>query len=208
MIFSKKKKSVARDLSIAGVVVTCVLLFLWYIGVLGGNVHTVVPGKFYRSAELTGSNLNKVLDDDHIATEINLRGGDASKAWYRSELACCQAHGTRHFDITLSARKLPPPEKLAQLLTVLDKTPYPVLVHCQAGADRTGLVCTLYENVYQHVPLDQAEEEQLTWRHGHFAFGATHAMNDFFTLYRNTNGGLDLRDWILKKYPLVYKTAA
>jgi len=163
---------------------------------------------FLGSAELTGSNLNEVLDQDHIATEINLRGGDASKAWYRSEIDCCKAHGTRHFDITLSARKLPPPDKLARLLSVLDTTPYPVLVHCQAGADRTGLVSTLYENVYQHVPIDRAEEDQLTWRHGHFSFGATHAMNDFFTLYRSTSNGMNLRDWILKRYPAVYKTAA
>jgi undecaprenyl-diphosphatase len=108
----------------------------------------------------------------------------------------------------LSARKLPPPAKLAKLLTVLDTTPYPVLVHCQAGADRTGLVCTLYENIYQHVPIDQAEEQQLTWRDGHFSFGSAHPMNDFFNLYRNTGNGMDLRTWILKRYPAVYKTAA
>ena len=184
-----------------------VLLFLWYIGVFGGNVHTVVPGKVYRSAQLTGSNLDTVLTQDHIATEINLRGGDMSKAWYKSELQLCQEHGTKHYDITMSARSLPTPTKMAMLLNVLDTAPYPVLIHCSAGADRTGLACTLYENVYQHVPLDQAEDEQLTWHHGHFWFGATHAMNDFFNLYRSTGDGMSLREWILKRYPAVYKTA-
>jgi hypothetical protein len=96
---------------------------------------------------------------------------------------------------------------MAMLLNVLDKAPYPVLIHCSAGADRTGLACTLYENVYQHVPLDKAEDDQLTWHHGHFWFGQTHAMNDFFNLYRSTGNGMSLRDWIIKRYPAVYKTA-
>jgi hypothetical protein len=185
-----------------------VLLFLCYIGVFGGNVHTVEPGKLYRSAQLSGTNLETVLDDDHIATEINLRGGNMDKDWYRSEIDLCQKHGTKHYDITLSARKLPPPTQLAKILNVMDNAPYPMLVHCQAGADRTGLVCTIYENIYEHVPLDKAETDQLTWRHGHFWFGSTHAMNDFFNLYRTTSYGMDLRDWILKRYPTVYKLAA
>lgn len=203
---SNMTRQSGKTLGIAAGVLGALIFFLWFIGVLGGNVHTVVPGKVYRSAQLTGRNLDEVLQEDHIATEINLRGGNPGNGWYRSELASCRTHGAVHVDITMSARRLPQPAKLVKLLTVLDHTPYPVLIHCSAGADRTGLVCTLYENIYQNIPLDRAEREQLTWRYGHFAIGQTHAMNDFFTLYRTTGNGLDLRTWIVTRYPAVYKS--
>src|SRR5579883_674272 len=174
--------------------VSFVLLFLWYIGVFGGNIHAVYPGKVYRSAQLTGRNLDDVLKDDHIHTVINLRGGSPSNAWYRSETTSCKEYGADHVDIDMSARLLPAPSRLNELLQTFDHARYPVLFHCQAGSDRSGLVGALYLNVYQHVPLHQAEAEELTWRYGHFSFGQTHAMDDFYRLYDKTSNGLDLRD--------------
>jgi hypothetical protein len=184
-----------------------IALFLRYIGVMGGNIHTVDPHRVYRSAELTGRNLDDVLAADHIRTVLNLRGGDSRNAWYRSERAECDRYHANHVDITLSARHLPDPAKLDAVMQTFDSAPYPILVHCQAGADRTGLVSTLYLNIYGHVPLDQAEGQELTWRYGHFSFGETHAMNDFFNLYRKTGNGMDLRSWIDKKYPSLYATS-
>ncbi|WP_322028439.1 dual specificity protein phosphatase family protein [Paraburkholderia sp. J76] len=43
----------------------------------------------------------------------------------------------------------------------------PVLIHCQHGADRTGLVCALYRVVYQGWSKSAALEEL---RHGGFGF--------------------------------------
>jgi len=180
-------------------------LFLWYIGVFGGNVRVVWPHRVYRSAQLTGHNLDAVLRSDHIETVINLRGGGPSDAWYRSELASCREFGAAHLDIPMSARLLPAPQTLCRLLAAFDTGKYPILFHCTAGSDRSGLVGTLYLDVYQHVPLEQAESEELTWRYGHFSFGQTHAMNDFFALYERSSGGLDLRDWIIDRYPAVYE---
>jgi hypothetical protein len=181
--------------------------FLWYIGVFGGNVRTVTPGLVYRSAQLTGANLDDVLAADNIKTDINLRGGSTAQSWYRSELASCAHFGVTHIDITLSARRLPELSQLARLLDAFDHSQYPILYHCQAGSDRSGLVGTLYLNIYQHVPLITAEHRELTWRYGHFSFGQTHAMDDFFRLYRRTSHGQDLRDWITTTYPALYNAS-
>jgi hypothetical protein len=187
---------------VAGVVFIC--LFLWYIGVFGGNVREVWPGRVYRSAQLTGRNLEAVIASDHIQTVLNLRGGGPSDSWYRSELASCDRDGASHVDVDMSARLLPAPQTLNHLLATFDQARYPVLLHCASGADRSGLVSTLYLDVYQHVPLGRAESEQLTWRYGHFSFGQTHAMNDFFELYESTGNGMGLRDWIVNRYPSIY----
>lgn len=199
------RRSTLKRLSYVLMPVLAIVLFLWYIGVIGGNVHTVVPGSVYRSAQLTGKNLDTVFAQDHIRSQIDLRGGSMDDGFYRDEIASCKRYGVTHYDVTMSARRLPDPGKLQMLFKIFDHAQYPILYHCKAGSDRTGLVSTLYLHVYRHVPLDQAETEGLTWRYGHFSFGETHAMDDFFTLYRKTGGGMPIREWISTRYPAIYK---
>jgi protein tyrosine phosphatase (PTP) superfamily phosphohydrolase (DUF442 family) len=45
----------------------------------------------------------------------------------------------------------------------------PILIHCQHGADRTGLICALYRMVYQNWSKDAAFDELLN---GGFGFHA------------------------------------
>lgn len=188
----------------AAIFLVFALAFLRYIGVFGGNVHAVVPGKVYRSAQLTGRNLDEVLVHDHIRSELNLRGGDMSKGFYRDEIAECRLHGVTHYDIPMSARRYPSPTELRELFDVFDHAPYPILFHCKAGSDRTGLVSTIYLNAYQNLPIQEAYTEGLTWQHGHFSFGETHAMDDFVHLYERTSNGESLRQWSVDRYPTLY----
>lgn len=208
---SPASRRIRRALVAGALLVALLLLFLWYIGVFGGNVRTVAPGRVYRSAQLTGAHLNTLLDTHGIRTVINLRGASPEATWYRSETASCRARGVTHIDIALSAVRLPPPEELRKLLRAFDTATYPVLFHCRGGADRSGLAGALYLHIYERVPLDQALASQLTWRYGHlsgriggFAYGQAYAMDDFFALYRRHNAGLPLREWILTRYPAIY----
>ena len=79
-----------------------------------------------------------------------------------------------------------------------------MLYHCKAGSDRTGLVSTIYLNTYQHLPIERAYAQGLTWRYGHFSFGETHAMDDFIHLYESTSQGEPLRQWTVDRYPALY----
>jgi len=179
-------------------------------------VRVIEPGRAYRSATLTGfsytgitarlagNDLTSVLNRDHIHTVINLRGGSSADDWYREEVRASEQAGAVHKDISFSARSLPPPAALAALLDTFDHAQYPVLIHCQAGADRTGLASTIYTNVCENLPLDRAEAEELTWRYGHFPVGKTRAMDEFFDLYRSDAHGMGLKDWILNRYPQIY----
>ena len=177
--------------------------FLSWIGVLGGNVREVAPGRFYRSAQLSGTTLRNALETRGIRSLINLRGV-RREDFYRSETQVCRDLGVVHYDIPFSAVHLPRPADLRSLLDDLDRAPKPIMVHCQGGADRAGLASTIYENVYESVPLDRAESEQLTWRYGHLAFTKSRAMDRFFDLYRQTSAGKNLRTWISRTYPTIY----
>jgi protein tyrosine/serine phosphatase len=132
-----------------------------------GNIHTVIPGRLYRSAELSRGGFEQVIIHFHIRTVINLRGADPGERWYQNELAAALAVGARHVDLRLSATHLPSPAKLQEIKTVLEHAEPPILVHCQGGADRSGLVAALYEFWIAHYTAAEAGA-QLSFNYGHF----------------------------------------
>src|SRR4051794_39667379 len=85
-----------------GLLFLLLIVLLWIIGVFGGDVRTIVPGRAYRSSTLTGFNytgltarwvgndLDSVIQREGIRTVICLRGGSPADDWYREELAACK----------------------------------------------------------------------------------------------------------------------
>ncbi len=164
-------------LAFAGVIA----LFGAYVGILilSGNFHEVLPGQFYRSAQLSGERLGKEIDRYGIKTVINLRGENVGKGWYDDEIRATAAHGATHVDFRMSARRDLTPEKTQQLLTLLKTAEQPILVHCMSGADRTGLASVIF--LQQVAGIDEEEAEwQLSPLYGHInlPFLAAYAMDD------------------------------
>jgi protein tyrosine/serine phosphatase len=193
-----------KIIKIAGGISVLAVVFLWYIGVLTQNFHTVSGGKVYRSKQLSYNALSERIRENGIRSVVNLRGGNPGDEFYRDEMHACFEANIRHFDVPMSAVVLPEPLRLRQLLTVFDSADYPVLVHCNHGADRTGLACTIYKIVYEGYSLDSALSECLSWKFGHFFFGQARAMDEFFDLYRSRSDNLDLRTWIFSEYDSIY----
>lgn len=156
-------------------------LFGLYIGllILTGNFHEVLPGQFYRSAQLSSERLGAEIDRYGIKTVINLRGENAGKPWYDEEVAATAAHGATHVNFGFSARRDLTPERTQELLTLLKTAEQPVLVHCLSGADRTGLAAVIF--LQQVAGVDEEEAEwQLSPLYGHInlPFLAAYAMDD------------------------------
>jgi len=151
---------------------------------LTGNIHTVEPGALYRSAQLGEGALADVIDDYHIKSVINLRGAVPQASWYRSEIAVSTARGVVHYDLPLSANSLVDPATMARISALLRSAPKPVLIHCQSGADRSGLVAALYEYAIAARPLEDAQE-QLSLLYGHFPYLWSHtgAMDKSFETF-------------------------
>ncbi|HVK14649.1 MAG TPA: tyrosine-protein phosphatase [Gemmataceae bacterium] len=146
-----------------------------------GNAHTVVPGRLYRTAQLTPDRLAKHVERHGIKTVVNLRGRPFAD-WYGHECRATQALGISQEDVVTSAHRLPSAMELRRLVEVFDRSEHPVMIHCQQGADRTGLAAALYVLLYTDADYETARR-QCSPRYGHFAFDRAAAMDEFFDLY-------------------------
>jgi hypothetical protein len=173
---------------------------------LGANAHTVLDGRVYRTAQLSGAKLSEYLRDHQIRTVINLRGYCPDFDWYRQEIEATAALGVAQEDITLSANRLPPPGELKRLLEVLDGCEYPIVLHCKQGADRTGLVSAMVLLLQTDASLARARRELLPHR-GHFPVARTLVMDDFLDMYEAhlnakaiAHSPEHFRNWLLNDY--------
>lgn len=150
---------------------TLAVIGLFVVGFIGftiinGNFHEVAKGEAFRSAQPSPDDLERYVADHGIRTVINLRGANPSEAWYRDEVAVARRLGVRHVDFRMSARRGISNEEAWQLIEIMRQAPKPVLIHCESGADRTGLASALYVAGIQGLG-EAAAERQLSLQYGH-----------------------------------------
>ncbi|HEX8724161.1 MAG TPA: tyrosine-protein phosphatase [Gemmatimonadaceae bacterium] len=151
---------------------------------LDGNIHVVEPGQLVRSAQLSKAGFARVIRDQGIKSIVNLRGAHPGAGWYDNEVAVSDSLGVAHFDFGLSAEHMVTPTQIDQILALIRRAPKPVLIHCQGGADRSGLVAALYEAEIAGRSSEVADQ-QLSLRYGHFPYltSRTGAMDRSFWAY-------------------------
>jgi protein tyrosine phosphatase (PTP) superfamily phosphohydrolase (DUF442 family) len=106
---------------------------------LTGNFNAVVPGEFYRSAQLTPAQLSEYVGVCKLRTVINLRGDNKGQPWYDAEVKESDHLGIVHVDFGMSARHELTRAQAIALIALMEKAAKPLLVHCKDGADRAGL---------------------------------------------------------------------
>ena len=146
-----------------------------------GNVHEIVPGEAYRSNQPDPARIAKLQQAYGIKTIINLRGPEPGADWYDKEVNAAGALGIKHIDFEMSSSKQLTPQRAQELITLMQNVEKPVLIHCKAGADRTGLAAALYVAAISKGGERKAEA-QMSIAYGHFGFpgSPTHAMEDTF----------------------------
>lgn len=112
------------------------------------HLMTVTPGVLYRSGQLTPDQLEDVVDRHGIRTVVNLRSVNerARGDWYAREAERLERLGVRLVDLPMNTGFPPGEDALAGWLAVLeDAEAAPVLVHCEYGVVRTGIMVAVYE---------------------------------------------------------------
>ncbi len=148
---------------IVGVVVVLPIVFYRSVYNHGKRLHDIVPGRVYRSGQLTVAGFTDAVEQLHLRTIINLQNDFpdpdiAFSFWDRrtiKESEMCRKLGVRYILIEpdLVSRRVVPqarPQAIDQFLSLMDDPSiYPVLIHCKAGLHRTGVLSAVYRMEYQ-----------------------------------------------------------
>lgn len=129
----------------------------------GKRLRVVTEGKVYRSGCMTGAGFEQALKKYGIRTVLNLqeeatdpdlpRGFPSRETIKESEL--CEQLGVKFVFLSVDlqnpvAAAAKAPEALKAYLDLLDDpSSYPMLVHCQAGLHRTGVLVAVYRMEYE-----------------------------------------------------------
>jgi protein tyrosine/serine phosphatase len=185
----------AGVVAIVGLVAVLPLVHFRYVYARGKRLREVDPGRVYRSGQLNADGFREARDLYGLRTVICLRDDDpdpdvelgflpGSGTVKESEL--CRRLGLRFVFIApdlVSRRSVPArrPEAIERFLEVMDDPEScPVLIHCNAGLNRTGVLVAVYRMEYQG--WTRAEAFRDTLDNG-FGRSQGTAANDYINQY-------------------------
>ena len=159
--------------AIAVMVVAAPLLYQRYRLTTQKRLRAVVPGRLYRSGQMTAEGFERAVRELGIRTVINVQNEIPDPDLRRSfldgrtvsEQELCRRLGVRY--ILLEPDLVPPstvppnrPQVIEPFLALMDDPAnYPVLIHCKAGLHRTGVLVALYRMEYDGWGPSAAMEE-------------------------------------------------
>lgn len=144
-------------------------LWLWLCGLVGSrydglhHFHVVAPGVLMRSGQPRVRELAEIQRRHGLRTIVCARGGTRHPLrgrWFRLERRFCQRSGVELVHMPFSDRDAPPADAFDGFLEILrDPARLPVLVHCEQGFHRTGVLCAAYRIAIEGWTLTAAVRE-------------------------------------------------
>lgn len=126
----------------------------------------VEPGKIYRSGQISSHLIEPMLLENKIEKVIALNGSDLKKPYLKTEVETAQKLKIDHQVLHLIGDGTGNVEDYAEAVAEImrcEKAGKPVLVHCAAGAQRTGGVVAAYRMLVQKKTPDEAYQELLLY---------------------------------------------
>lgn len=132
---------------------------VWYQStVLPKRFATVVPGKLYRSGEVSARQLARLRDEYQIERIVCLLNPDEPVT--QAERAAAEELGLEWQNVGLTGDGASDARARQKILALLrEPNAPPTLVHCAAGVNRTGLAVGLYRIAEQDWTYDQVLDE-------------------------------------------------
>jgi protein tyrosine/serine phosphatase len=169
-----------------------------FLRVFWNNFHQVC-NEVYRANQPSPSHL-KSYKDKGIKAVLNLRGF-TQQSYALFEEDSCKNLGLDLISVPFSGSSAPQPEKLLEIIDLMDKIPKPFVLHCKSGADRAGLVSAMYLIVQKKLSVTEAKK-QLSFKYLHLDFTKTGILDYIFDVFseRLKIEKIDFLDWIKKEY--------
>ena len=160
----------------------------------------VVPG-VYRSPQPGEDQLFRRIAAHHLRTVVCLRGRSHASA--ASERATVGS-GATFLAVPMSATRLPRPATLHELWRIAATAERPLLLHCRAGVDRTGLAAALFV-LHDTDDLQRAQDQLDLVPHGHTGLMGTATMDDVLELYAPYHRLMRFPQWIDEVYTALWE---
>ena len=131
-------------------------LSLYRLNHLPKNFQVVRSGVLYRSGQMRPEHFDTVIRENHIQTVICLNPEPVSA--FEEEV--CKRHGTHFVSFRMPGTGVGRLDDFEKVLAIIrDPAQQPVLVHCYAGANRTGATVALYRMQEEGWTLEDALRE-------------------------------------------------
>jgi protein tyrosine/serine phosphatase len=150
----------------------------------------------FRSPQPLEDALSRTIASHELKTVVCLRGyGQSSAGSERAALAA----DIEFWNIPMSATREPTPETLLALWRVAAAAPRPILLHCRAGVDRTGLASAIVV-LHDTGDLSAARSQLALIPNGHLGMFGTQAMDEVLDAYEGHMASLSFPDWVRRVY--------
>lgn len=133
------------------------------------NFATVEPGRLYRSGQLSPAVVEQTLKECNIRVVVDLTHALPDDPAQKAELAACSRLGVEHLRFPLHGDGTGDVEQYIAAIAAVQRAQSKgeaVLVHCVAGAQRTGGVVAAYRMLVEHQSPEAAmhEMEAAGWK--------------------------------------------
>ncbi len=154
-----KYKRIIRLLLIVGLVICAVLAGVWYHDWPVHHFGTVEKGILYRSGQPTEQGWNDLRKWYGIKTVVDLRQDLPNEPWSILERDFSRRHGIKLVKIKIYPGPIEP-EKLKQFIDIVSEPQnHPVLIHCEHGSSRTGIMVAAYRVMINGWSYERALKE-------------------------------------------------
>jgi hypothetical protein len=130
------------------------------------NWGVVEPGQIYRSGKISPFLIRKVLTKYNIKVIITLSGDSQTSAPDNAERKAAKALGIKRLIFSMGGNGTGDIGDYAKAVAAIYQAQQenkPVLVHCAAGAHRTGGVIAAYRLLIQHKDADSVRTEMMQY---------------------------------------------
>ena len=124
----------------------------------------VKPRVLYRSAQPTAGGWRILKNQYGIRTVVDLRSDEPDKQWSIVQRDFCRANGIKLIRVAIGPDRLTDEEFKVLMGTLTDPNCQPVLVHCELGKLRTGVVVAAYRIVVDGWSRERALAESRQYK--------------------------------------------
>lgn len=170
------------------------------------NAAAVIEGEVYRSAQPSPAHIEKLARKHGIGTVVSLMR--AEEPLFRDiERDRVEQLGLEYRWVPVHNLRKPTRTELLRMIEVVEETPRPLLVHCMAGADRSGVISAMFR-MHAGDGFEQAVNEQLSLRYLHTGVIGDE-IADVVAAYRaycreagrEPGGWEQFKHWVRESYP-------